>query len=216
MTPGMQQTNGAPPSGAVPPAVLFGAAKPVLMGYREYARHRGCALTAVQRAIAAGRIGTVDVDGRKMIDQAAADRDWARNTEARPGNQNGAAAAASQLALPGAENFQRPAAPVAVADDPESYTVARAKREMAQAKLAELELAEKMGILVRRDQMESGEIESGRRIKQALENMPSQCSAILAATSDEHEVHRILRVEIRKVLEVLSGSLAGAARAEAA
>jgi hypothetical protein len=44
---------------------------------RAYARHRGVSHTAVEKAIAAGRIGTL-ADG--SIDPATADAEWERNT----------------------------------------------------------------------------------------------------------------------------------------
>lgn len=53
----------------------------MLMGQREYARHRGCALRAVQKAIEAKRISVVDVDGKQKIDSEQADRDWLANTD---------------------------------------------------------------------------------------------------------------------------------------
>ncbi len=48
-----------------------------MMGLREYSRHRGCNLKAVQKALAAGRISKV---GDK-IDSEAADAAWAANTD---------------------------------------------------------------------------------------------------------------------------------------
>jgi hypothetical protein len=47
-----------------------------LISLRAYARHRGCTIRAVQKAIESGRISTID--GR--IDPVAADADWRRNT----------------------------------------------------------------------------------------------------------------------------------------
>src|SRR5687767_9474137 len=49
-----------------------------LMSLREYSRHRGCTLYAVQTAIAAGRITKI---GDK-IDSEKADADWLANTDA--------------------------------------------------------------------------------------------------------------------------------------
>ena len=44
-----------------------------------YARHRGCDEKAVRKAIAAGRISTIN----GLIDKDVADIQWARNTRAR-------------------------------------------------------------------------------------------------------------------------------------
>ena len=51
----------------------------MLMGYREYARHRGVSLGAVQKALRAGRISANE---EKKIDSAVADREWDVNTDA--------------------------------------------------------------------------------------------------------------------------------------
>lgn len=52
-----------------------------LMGFREYARHRGVTLRAVQKAIEAERIAIVEIDGARKIDADHADRDWRLNTD---------------------------------------------------------------------------------------------------------------------------------------
>ncbi len=58
------------------------AAKP--LSQRAYAIHRGCALSAVQRAIKDGRLSfslTTNPQGhKKIISAEAADREWASNT----------------------------------------------------------------------------------------------------------------------------------------
>jgi hypothetical protein len=55
-----------------------------LFSLRAYAKHRGCHLNAVQRAIASERIrqAVVRVDGvPKITDFALADREWSDNTD---------------------------------------------------------------------------------------------------------------------------------------
>ena len=51
---------------------------------RAYARHRGCSLTAVQKAIRGGRI-TPEPDG--TIDPGKADAEWSANTGAARGRK---------------------------------------------------------------------------------------------------------------------------------
>jgi len=51
--------------------------KTVLISLRAYARHRGCSLAAVQKAISSGRI--MPIGGK--IDAKLADREWAANTD---------------------------------------------------------------------------------------------------------------------------------------
>lgn len=99
-----------------------------LMTQAAYARHRGVSRNAVAKAIADGRI--VLIDGR--IDPAIADAQWQANTRARSDVRS-----------------------LAKADQPNAtsggtYGTARARRELAEASLAELQLAEKRGELINR------------------------------------------------------------------
>ena len=48
-----------------------------IMSLRQYARHRGVGLSAVQKAITSKRVSTLK-DGR--VDSEAADAEWKRNT----------------------------------------------------------------------------------------------------------------------------------------
>ena len=52
-------------------------AKRTLISLRAYARHRGCALNAVQTAIRYGRITLIE----GKIDPKLADREWSDNTD---------------------------------------------------------------------------------------------------------------------------------------
>src|ERR1035438_4935976 len=52
-----------------------------IMSLRQYARHRGVGLSAVQKAISSKRVSTLK-DGR--VDSETADAEWKRNTRAPP------------------------------------------------------------------------------------------------------------------------------------
>ena len=80
----------------------------------QYARHRGCDEKAVRKAIAEGRITAVEIDGRKMIDAAVADIQWAQNTRARADSRKQAQKATS-----------------ATPTDDASYAALRTRREAA-------------------------------------------------------------------------------------
>src|SRR5690242_3457745 len=114
---------------------------PVLMGLREYARHReslgliGTTHRAVQVAIRDGRLAKAIRDGK--IDAAIADREWSDTT------------LEDRVPLTG------PTAPSSRDDDDDglpadvpSLKESRARREAAEAALAEIELAEKRGEIV--------------------------------------------------------------------
>src|SRR4051794_26411293 len=104
-----------------------------LLSQRAYAKHRGMALSAVQKAINSGRISTLP-DGR--IDADLADHEWEANTKAR---------------LPAMRRQQD--------NDGESfgaaqYSKARAIREHYQARLAKIDYEERVANLVSKDEVQ--------------------------------------------------------------
>ena len=80
-----------------------------LMTVAAYARHRGCDEKAVRKAIDENRITAIqNADGKRRIDPAVADIQWAQNTRARAdsgrtGAANGAGDGTGQEGAPGAE-----------------------------------------------------------------------------------------------------------------
>jgi hypothetical protein len=151
-----------------------------VLSQRAYAKHRGVALSAVQKAISTGRISTMS-DGR--IDSGVADGEWAANTKARPpavrrqqGEDDSDAFGAAQ------------------------YSKARAVREHYQARLAKIEYEERVGSLVSKDEVQVAAFNTHRVIRDAMLNIPDRVAAMLAAETDEAKCYEILATEIRKAL----------------
>lgn len=147
-----------------------------------YARHRGCALYAVQKAIASGRISVLP-DGR--IDSEVADVEWAQNT--RPSNQKrqddeGESFGAAQ------------------------YTKARAIRENYLARLAKIEYEERVGSLVSKDEVQVASFNKFRQFRDGMLNIPDRVAAMLAAETDAAKCYEILSTEIRKALNEFADS----------
>ena len=152
-----------------------------MMSLRGYARHRGCALSAVQKAIKSGRI-TVQPDGK--IDSAHADIQWARNTE-------------------------RHAPPVAQRGQDEDdggafggsqYTKARAVREHYQARLTKIDYEERVAKLVPKDAVEVAAYNTFRQFRDHMLNIPDRIAAMVAAESEAARCYEIIAVEIRRAL----------------
>ena len=170
-----------------------------IMGLREYARHRGSALSTVQKAIRSGRIPKL-ADGR--IDSDAADAAWKQNTttyappvtrRADHEEDDGAVFGANQ------------------------YTKARAVREHYQARLAKIEYEEKVASLVSKDEVKIAQFNIDRQRRDAMLNIADRtCAAIAAEVKDiliaagippekadaldMSRIHEIMMVEIRKGL----------------
>lgn len=139
---------------------------PVLMGQREYARHReslglvGTTHRAVQVAIRDGRLVNALVGGK--IDAAIADREWSDTT------------------LEDRVPITGPTSPASDDDDDElpadvpSLKESRARREAAEAALAEIELAEKRAEIVLARDVESRLVNVFSRCRTKLLGVPSR------------------------------------------
>lgn len=159
----------------------------------KYAEMRGCAASAVTRAIAEGRITTIVVEGREMIDPTVADIQWARNTRARA-DSSGATDAAERQPVIAANEVGSVA----------SYEEARRRRETAEASIAEMKQAEMEGVLIRADAVRSAWAAKITGARDALLQIPSRLAPQLAAESDLVAVTGLLEAELRQALAELS------------
>lgn len=176
-------------------AVESAAGERSAMSLRQYAKHRGVALSAVQKAISSGRITTL-ADGR--IDPVAADAAWAQNTNTY------APAVTREEDEPGFGASQ--------------YTKARAVREHYQARLAKIDYEERIAKVIPADEVKIAAFNLTRLIRDRLMNIPDRVvGAVLAevrvaataagvsaesiAVLDMSKVHGILATEVRGVLD---------------
>ena len=160
-----------------------------LMSQAEYARHRDCSREAVRKAVEAGRITTFGDE--KRINAKLADIEWAQNTRARVGSKPPpeGASAVDPRAAPQGEGV---------------YWESRARREKAEADMAELKLKEQLGELVRAADVRAEVAKRAAAMREALMQLPARLSPVLAAESDTGRVHDQLQAELRLVLEQLT------------
>jgi phage terminase Nu1 subunit (DNA packaging protein) len=111
-----------------------------MMSMRQYAKHRGCDLKAVQKALAAGRISKA---GTK-IDSEAADAAWEANTEPMTGHRDYA-----QSEKQGENGHPKPNGSA------QKYIESRAGREELRRQREQLEFDELAGRLVPIEEFES-------------------------------------------------------------
>lgn len=205
-----------------------------LLSQRAYARHRGISQAAVWKAIQTGRISTVKVGAGVKINPRTADREWSENTDrskARnsetgdPKLQRGKGEPSAPMQLDGIGGMEQLALlevpaeeePVAAGgngdggnggagEDPEisSYARSRAQREAALAKTAELALEEKMGALVRSDEVRRAAFNAARKARDMLVAIPERVAVVVAAIDDPAEVLSVLENEIERVCGELS------------
>jgi hypothetical protein len=181
------------------------------MTITEYARHRGCALQAVQYAIKAGRIQRAQ-DGK--IDSDQADADWERNTmhsNARYGpktqQKQGGPSPSHSAKVKAAEAAADLSSGERMASGPD-YSKARAAKEIYEARLKKLDFEERLGNLVSRSEVELEAFNRFRVLRDACLNIPNRVSAQIAAETEPAIVFQILEDEVRRVFENFSESRA--------
>ncbi len=145
---------------------------------------RGVAPSAVTKAVKAGRITLV---GNK-IDPALADHQWAANSRTR------------QDSMP--SEIASPSEPARTED----YYTSRARRESAEADLAELKLAEQRGELVRADEVRASLSRVVAGLREALLQLPARLVPVLSAEPEPARMHEVLHAEIVRALSQISGT----------
>lgn len=165
------------------------------MSQREYAKHRGCALRAVQKAIADERIAlamvTVPGERHPKIDSVKADALWQLNTDAAKRS----VMFTPDLPEPDAGKDAEPQAD-GLAADKQAYHKARAEREQINLRNEQLDLDERLGKLIQIDEA----IELGgttlRTLRDALRNIGARISAQLAVLTEPHDCELLINTEI--------------------
>lgn len=165
------------------------------MTVSEYARHRGCDEKAVRKALAEGRI-TRTVQARRCIDPEVADIQWAKNTRARADSGGKTKPAGTTVA--GAAASAPDGAP---GDD---YSSSRARRERAEAAMAELELAKISGKVLDREGGLRAVYTKFRELRDSCMVLGRKLSPKLAAMSDEREIRIAVDRAVSEVFETFA------------
>ena len=174
---------------------------------RAYARLRGVALSAVQKAIKTKRI-TLNADG--TLDPEKANQEWERNTFAGKTLHQATQAKSPTPTAPtpprgGAGLTSQPE----VTNDPvAAYLRARAVNETFKAKTAQLEYEERAGKLIQATKAGEYAANWSAIVGDALSAYPDRVAPLVAAAKTEAEIHRILTGETnalrRKMAKAIS------------
>lgn len=178
------------------------------MSLRAYAKRIGVSVEAVSQAIKAGRLTksvTRDSAGKPKIGNAElADKEWAANTDqSKPRN-----------AITGDPKHRRaskdePMKPMAndggdIGGKGPSYAQSRAIREAYMARLAKLEFDEKSGKTVSADAVRIAIFNTARKARDMLMAVPDRVAPLVVGQTDQHEIHRILMDEVRRIASEVS------------
>lgn len=187
---------------------------PNLLTQAEYARSRkdrglpGGSREAVRKAVDEQRISAFGPD--KLIDLQLADSQWARNTRARVGSTDGSGQlqdAAGDLLSQSGEGVQVPTSAPASVQEPSGYTAARVRTEMANAQLAELELAKKRGEVRDVADITRGGFDIARELRDAMDSSVNTLATELAVLDNADACARVLRQHNRTIQLMLAERL---------
>jgi len=162
------------------------------MSLRAYARHRGCAISAVVKAVQDGRlsasVGRSEVGHPKILDAAKADAEWKASTYADMVPLTGPTA-------PKKRNGE--------AEDAPSLAEARARLDAAKAELAEMDLAERRGELLPASDVEARMVGVFASCKTKLLGVPTWVRQQDPGLTRDQV--RLFESAIREALEGLAG-----------
>lgn len=166
------------------------------LGIREYSRKRGCSPAAVRKAIKTGRLAravSLTPAGLPRIDPDIAAAEWELSTD--QAQQRGAAQ--GQLFGDGRSRAVRGSIAGA------TFTTHRALREQANARLAELDLEERRGNLVSRQEVTAEAWETGRKVRDRLRAIGARVAGPLSSMRTPPECQELVDREIDLALEEL-------------
>ncbi len=170
---------------------------------RGYAKHRGVSHPAVLKAIDTGRI-PVRKDGR--IDSELADRAWTLNTNlTKPrnsitGNPKGRLDGARGLpAGLGSGGTVGPEEERIVS----GWAAARSLREAFAAKREKIAYEREAGLYVPVAEVHARLFEAGRKVRDALRQLPSRVAPMMIGLEQVDDAHRILQTEVDRALSEL-------------
>jgi len=171
-----------------------------LISQADYAKHRGVSEAAVSKAIKAGRISLID----GKIDPVAADAQWARNSRVRAGSGRGMLGPSAQQLGIAADQLGDGPDVGASAPGSDNYWDSRSRREAAEAELAEIELAEKNGQVIRIKAVESAWSQSLAATREHLLQVRARLAPLLANESDPFKIEQLLDEEHSQALQHLA------------
>jgi len=174
-------------------------------GIEAYAKHRGCSIGAVQKALATGRIKR----GRGgRIHFKAADKAWAANTDihqsSRSLKQKKTVKAPPDFPLPEVDKDPEKAANAAGynVDGPAPRLASLAAAQLAhaveKALAARMDRLERQGVLVKQTEVAAAAFELARRARDKLLNLSEQLAPVLVGLELD-DIRDRLEAEIRKV-----------------
>jgi hypothetical protein len=152
---------------------------------KDYALYRNTSITAVRKAIKAGRI---TLNKNNKLDPSVADRQWLDNTD--PAKQRKEVNEVTGKANSYGQNYHQ----------------SRAIKEAYNARLTKLQFEKESKKLISVDEVKISAFNTGRMVRDRILNIPDRVIPNLIGKTDIFEMKEILKTELLKALEELSKS----------
>jgi len=157
-----------------------------LMTQTEYAKHRGCNQSHINRLIKKGIIKLI----KGRIDPAQADRAILENED------------------PSRAEFRRGGGRLATQEPSEnSVTAAKVNQIKVATALKNFILKEKIGVLVLANAEKTKGYETAQQVKDGMDNIRDRLTPLLAAETDEHKIRKMLDEEFVELCEGLANGI---------
>jgi hypothetical protein len=150
---------------------------------KDYALHRSTSVTAIRKAIKAGRITP---NKNNKLDPIVADRQWFDNTD--PAKQRKEVNEVTGKASSYGPNYHQ----------------SRAIKEAYNARLTKLQFEKESKKLISADEVKISAFNAGRMVRDRILNIPDRVIPNLIGKTDIFEMKEILKTELVKALEELS------------
>jgi phage terminase Nu1 subunit (DNA packaging protein) len=175
----------------------------------EFASRCGVTHGAVQKAVASGRVSAVKRENGRLvaIDWIEGREQWRTNTDPLQAARRGAAMvhgddAREDAVREIAQEIEREDG--AEGADAQSYYAARTRREIAQARQAELALARELGEVVSAAEIKRAQYRRYRAVRDKLLGLADRLAPELAVLGDARAVYDTLRRAIKETLVELA------------
>lgn len=168
-----------------------------VISVREFSRRVGCSDVAVHKAIKAGKIvrGVKrDGRGRPAIIPDIALIEWGKNYD--PNYVSNSKLKENLSGAPPSE--QAPSA------DAGSLAAAKRAQAVFKAKILEIELKEKQGRLIDKQQVYMALFEAGKEVKTSIMSVPDRVIDAIYSAKSRNEAHTILTKALVEALDILS------------
>lgn len=183
---------------------------------RSYYRRKGWNPGYGHKVKTQGRLVTVVVAGKELVDVEASDARMAATADPAKAhmaevNERQRAVHRGTITPPALPPMQERQSGMGDASKNATYMQAKTAREVYEAKNAQLEYEERVGKLLRADEVKSHLASKIASMREAFLQIPSRLVPVLAAESDPVKIHTALEGEITRAMALVSGEANGIA-----